>query len=399
MTQARDGGDSTAGESGPVRGLPALLTVAMALSMLPLFLLGALGPYLVEEFDIAAPLLGVVVTVGFAVASVLSLMIGPAVGALGPRRCLIGMFGVTAVMLAVFAIAPAYGWLVAAVAGSGIGQALANPATNQLIATRVPAPRRAGVTGLKQSGVQLGAFFAGLPLAALAAAAEWRIAVGLAAATALLAAFAALTVPADRQPARLPELTAARPRGDAAWLAGFSVLLGAGISAVNTYIALYGTSQLDISAGVAGGLIAALGIAGIVGRMGWSAVAARRGLPGALLAPLALGAVLAALLLAAAAPFGSAFAGVGAVGVGAFAVAANAVSMVTVITTARPEQVGKDSAVVAAGFFAGFAVGPPALGMLAAAAGGRYEAGWLLVAVEFLGAAGVAWWWRRRRAA
>ena len=103
-----------------------LLTTAMALSMLPLFLLGAFGPYLVRDFGIARPLLGVLVTVGFGVAAVLSLLVGPAVAAVGPRRCLITLFGASAVVRAVFAAAPAYGLLVAAVALSGVPQALAN---------------------------------------------------------------------------------------------------------------------------------------------------------------------------------------------------------------------------------------------------------------------------------
>ncbi|MGW7176711.1 MFS transporter, partial [Streptomyces xanthophaeus] len=75
-----------------------------------------------------------------------------------------------------------------------------------------------------------------------------------------------------------------------------------------------------------------------------------------------------------------------AVAVGVFAVSGNAVSMVLVMQRALPGRAGQDSALVAAGFFAGFAVGPPLFGLLAEA--GRYGLGWSLVAAEF-GAAGV----------
>jgi predicted MFS family arabinose efflux permease len=376
--------------------LAVLLTTAMALSMLPLFLLGALGPYVVGPLGIGAPLLGVLVSVGFAVAAVLSLFAGPAVTAIGPRRCLVALFGVSAAALALFAVAPGYGLLVLAVAASGLPQALANPATNQLIATRVPAVRRGGLTGIKQSGVQLGAFLAGLPLAAVAAAADWRVAVGIAAGGALVAALATFGVPADARPARLPSLSAVCPRGDALWLSGFSVLLGAGISAINTYVALFATRQLGTPVALGSALIAVLGVAGIFGRVLWSRRAARRGSPGALLAPLALGAAASALALGASALFGTWWVWAGVLGIGACAVAANAVSMVTVIATVRPEFIGRDSAVVSAGFFTGFAIGPLLMGSLVQAAGDRFEGGWLLVSLEFLGAAAVAWLWRRR---
>lgn len=104
----------------------------------------------------------------------------------------------------------------------------------------------------------------------------------------------------------------------------------------------------------------------------------------------------AALLLAAAA-YAHPLAWVAAVAVGLFAVSANAVSMVLVMQRAAPGQAGQDSALVSAGFFAGFAVGPPLLGLLAAA--GHYGTGWLLVAGEFVGAGVVALGWavRERR--
>ncbi len=159
----------------------------MTLSMLPLFLVGALGPRLIDEFDGAASLLGALVAAGFAVAAVLSLIVGPMVAALGVRRCLVAMFVVSALALTLFAVAPGYPVLVAAIAVSGLAQALANPTTNQLIATRISADRRGSVAGWKQSGVQFGAFLAGLPLAAIAAATTWRVAVGAAAAGAAVA--------------------------------------------------------------------------------------------------------------------------------------------------------------------------------------------------------------------
>ncbi|WP_394619850.1 MFS transporter [Lentzea sp. JNUCC 0626] len=367
--------------------VPVLTTAAMTASMLPLFLVGALSPALVREFGIARPLLGVLVTAGFGVAVVLSLAIGPVVDALGPRRSIIVLFASSAVALTVFAAAPHYAVLVLAVGLGGVPQALANPSTNKLIAGSVEAARRPVLLGIKQSGVQLGAFVAGLPLAWLADGVDWRLAVGVAAGLALVAGLGCMALPQDPIPARRvsllevarrPLLTVTLGASRLIWrLAGFSLLLGSGIAAVNTYVALYATEELGFGAPVAAGLVAVLGVVGIAGRIVWSRVAGRE-----LLVGLSAAAVLAPLLLLTGVP---ALAWVAMVVVGGCAVAANAISMVLVVAASQGAELGRNSALVSAGFFAGFAVGPPLFGLVG------YGAGWVLVAVEFGLAAVVAW--------
>ncbi|MEU5692347.1 MFS transporter [Actinosynnema sp. NPDC020468] len=370
--------------------LVALLTSAMGFSMLPLFLLGALAPFLVADLAVARPLLGVLVTAGFGVAAVLSLIVGSVVDAVGARRATVALFAVSAVALGVFAVAGGYGALVGAVALGGVPQALANPATNRVIAAHVAPARRPGAVGVKQSGVQLGAFAAGLPLAWVAQAVDWRVAVGCAAVLAGVAAVAALGLPADPEPVRRTVVRVAwTAEPTVRRLLAFSVPLGAGIAAVNTYVALFAGQDLGFPPRSAAALVAGLGVTGIVGRVLWTRV----GTPRVLLAPLAAGAVLAALSLAFAGVLGGGFAWVGVLAVGAFAVSANAVSMSLVLATATPGHTGRDSALVSAGFFAGFALGPPVVGVLVDAAG--YRAGWLLVAALFAGAGAVVLRWRR----
>ncbi|MFF5013597.1 MFS transporter [Streptomyces sp. NPDC001165] len=372
--------------------MPALLTCAMAFSMMQLFLLGALGPRLVDDLKVSPTVLGLTTTVGFGTAAVLSPTGGRVVDRLGPRRCLVTLLLVSAVALALIGSAPGAGFLLVAVALGGLPQALANPATNKAILAAVPAERRGSVTGMKQSGVQLGAFAAGFPLAVLAGVAGWRGAVWTAAATAVLAAvWAARALPADPPPKAAPPSWV--PRGAIAWLAVFSLLLGCGIASVNTYLALYGVRRLGLGPTAAGALVAVLGIAGIAGRVGWSKMAGQPGRAAWLPGGLAAGAVGAALLLAASV-YVHPLAWGAAVAVGVFAVAANAVSMVLVMQHAAPGRAGQDSALVSAGFFAGFAIGPPLFGLLADA--GRYGTGWLLVAGEFMGAGAVALTWAVR---
>ncbi|MEV0438244.1 MFS transporter [Streptomyces spectabilis] len=368
----------------------------MAFSMLQLFLLGALGPRLVDELDVSPTTLGLTTTIGFGTAAVLSPVGGRIVDRVGPRRALAALLLLSAVALALIGAAPGAGFLLAAVALGGLPQALANPATNKAILASVEPARRGAVTGMKQSGVQLGAFAAGLPLAALAGWLGWRAAVWTAAFAAVVTAVWALrALPAATgaaAPGRPAGAFSPLPRGAVAWLAAFSLLLGCGIASVNTYLALYGAHRLDLSPGAAGALVAVLGVAGVAGRVAWS----RAATPGR--APwlpgwLAAGAVGAALLLAAAAAAGP-LVWLAAVAVGVFAVSANAVSMVLVMQRAAPGRAGQDSALVSAGFFAGFALGPPVFGVLADA--DRYGWGWALVAAEFAGACAVGLTWAVR---
>ncbi|MYT24460.1 MFS transporter, partial [Streptomyces sp. SID7760] len=130
----------------------------MAFSMLQLFLLGAFGPRLVDESVCSPTLLGLTTTIGFGAATLLSPVGGRVVDRTGPRRSLVALLLVSAAALALIGAAPGPGLLLAAVALGGLPQALANPATNKAILAAVPPGRRGSVTGMKQSGVQLGAF-------------------------------------------------------------------------------------------------------------------------------------------------------------------------------------------------------------------------------------------------
>ncbi|SEB65046.1 Predicted arabinose efflux permease, MFS family [Streptomyces sp. 2314.4] len=374
--------------AGPGPGVTVLLTSAMAFSMMQLFLIGALGPRLVGELGLSRTVLGLTTTAGFGAAALLSPVAGRLVDRVGPRRCLVALLLLAAASLALIGAAPGAVVLLAAVALGGLAQALANPATNKVILAAFPAERRGAVTGLKQSGVQVGAFVAGLPLSVLAAGVGWRGAVWTAAGAAALAAgWAVLVLPPDPPRVAAGPRSASLTRGAVGRLAGFSVLLGCGIASVNTYLALFGSQRLGLTPVAAAALVAVLGVAGIGGRVGWSRIAGRPGRARALPGLLAAGAVGAALLLALALVL-PLLVWPAAVAVGSFAVSANAVSMVLVLQSAAPGRAGADSALVSAGFFAGFAVGPPLFGALVSACG--YGPGWLLVAVEFAAAAAVA---------
>ena len=351
----------------------------MTMSTLQQFILGALGPVLVVELGMLPWQLGALVAAGFGVATLLSLPAGALVDRIGPQRSLVVLFVLSATTLAVLAVARSPWWLAAGVALGGVPLALANPSTNKLIRGTVESDARGAVIGWKQSGVQLGAFVAGGPLAAVASVISWRWGVAVLGALSLLGAWAAtrLVVRTPNPARRASGPLGARVVG----LAGFTLALGLGMAPVNTFLALYGAERLHLDPPAAGGLVGLMGLLGIAGRRLWSQVANRSTDPVRLLPWLSFGATCAVGLVAAAE--GTPWLGwLGAVGLGIFAVAGYAVSMVAVMHAATERVDGRSTAVVSAGFFAGFAIAPPTAGLLAQHAGYRWM--WGAVALTFL---------------
>lgn len=362
-----------------------IATAAMAAPALATYAVSSLGPVLAHDMHLTRSAVGALVTASFSVACAASLVAGQIVDASGSRRGLLWLAALVLAGLLAAALAPGYGFLLVALAVAGIGQALANPATNLLVAARVPAPRRALAIGLKQSGVQLAAFAAGLVLPPLAAVAGWRVGIAVAGAlpaVLLLAVWRVVSPEAPRQAVAL-WWRWTRPGPWIVGLMGFSFLLGTGLAAVNTYLPLYASQQLGLSGVAAGSVLASFGVAGLMARTLWTQVAERLAEVTVVLPWLSVVAAGCTLLLPLAAGHGSWLAWAGAIGVGATATGANAVSMLKVVR--RGEATGHASALVSLGFFGGFVLGPAGSGLLADRAG--WAAMWFIVAVTFIGAA------------
>jgi predicted MFS family arabinose efflux permease len=367
--------------------LVAVLTLAMALPMLVLYAVGALGPKLVADLGVNRTELGILPATGFAAAAVLSLRSGRMVDRLGTQSASTILFVVVAASFAAMSVASGFGFLVAAIALCGVAQALSNPVTNRIIAERIPAQARGVVVGIKQSGVQLAALAAGLALPSVAALWGWHVALAWVTPVALVCLLAIRRLPhsAPGPGTHSASVGLAAPGRALSWLLGLQLCLGAGLAAVTTFVPLYAHQDLGISDAHAALVLAGLGVSGIVSRVLWTAVAGRRDDPLGLQLVLALCAAIAAgvLWLSSEVPIvGLALVWAGTIGVGATAVAANAVSMLIVINDRRFGPVGHASALASCGFFAGFAVSPPLAGLLADTAG--FGATWALVVAAFL---------------
>jgi predicted MFS family arabinose efflux permease len=358
-------------------GVTAVATAAMATSTLPLYGVSALGPVLAEDLRLSRPQYGSLVAVTVGAAALLSVAAGGLIDRIGARRGLAGLTAAVVTALLAASVADSYLWLLAALATAGVGQALANPATNVLIRDRIPPPGDGPATGYKQSGVQISALLSGLVLPWVAAEHGWQW--GLRASAVAASAFA-VAVPLVRAP--VPRPRSARRQPFPSWLFRLTLycfVLATANAAVAAYLPLFAVQDLGYRPAAGGAVLACFGLAGVVGRVWWAKRAAdRHGRPALMLTTLACVATVCALpLTLATLPGLDILVWVGALGVGVSATAAYAVAMLDVVRNAGVGT-GRASGLVSVGFFLGFAVGPIAFGLLADRAG--YQAGWIAVA-------------------
>lgn len=350
-------------------GLAMLLVLAMALPMLLLYAVAALGPQLVRDLGITPASLGLLTLNAFAVAAVLSVRAGALVERLGVRGSLCLLFGTVAMVFALMAVLPGFNSLVVVVALAGLAQAVANPVTNLLIVQRVEEAQRAFMIGLKQSGVQLAALFAGLVLPLCTHWIGWRAAFALMAVPAGWLAIRAWRLSGAPGPAvrRAPSVPLKRLL---ALLMAIQCCVGLVLSAFIVYLPLQAVG-LGMPAGSAGGMVSLFGAMGMLSRLVLTPLGARFGDEALLLAGLLLVSALsiAPLLQADAASPGWLW--LAAAGVGLSAVAANAVAMGMLVRDMRFGPVTHTSGLVSAAFFAGMALGPVGGGALVRLCGGE----------------------------
>ena len=352
-----------------------LLVCAMALPMLVLYTVSALGPFLAPDLDIDPSQLAYLITSAFGVAAVLSLWAGAVVDRIGSRRALQLLFLTIAVAFSFTLIVPNFAGLVAAVAICGIAQALANPVTNLLIAQRVAAKKRAKLVGLKQSGVQLAALFAGLVLPAVALTWGWRSAFGILVPLALLFAFTAYHVTPKTHEQQKQGLKLSRPNALLLYLMSIQFCLALALSAFVTFLPTFATQQ-GMAPAMAGALIALFGGAGMLSRIVLTPLTAKLKEESWMLLSLNAASALAIVVTMQAAPGSHWPLWLGAIGVGLTAVATNAIAMSMLIKDAAFGVVTSASAYVSVAFFGGFALGPLIYGSVLSATPNGSFLGW-----------------------
>ncbi|NIS20825.1 MAG: MFS transporter, partial [Thermoplasmata archaeon] len=286
-----------------------------------------------------------------------------------------------AATLAALALSPTYGFLLGAALATGIANGWGNPATNALIVDNVPLGSRGIVTGVKQSGVQIGTFLGGLLLPIFTAWWDWRVAVLVFLAMPLGGFIGLVGVKGSHHEQVRVEWSSERLPGSVWWIAVYGFISGLATQALIAWIPLFAEEDQLWSGPAAGSLIAVVGFAGIASRIAWSRASERFIGHGRTLRILGLMTTVTALLLAFAAMdvLPSWVLVPAALFLGGGAVAWNAVGMLAVMEFSPEGMVGKGTGLVLFGFLLGLAVGPPLMG-LSVDIWGTYVPGWFATA-------------------
>lgn len=164
------------------------------LCVLPPFLTGVMGVQIGRDFGIPAASVGILVS-AFAMGSIIaSAPLGRRVGQWGIRNCLRITAIIAGTGLVVAALSQTPWSLALAMFLAGLANGLGQPAANALIAAQLPAHRHGIAYAIKQSGVPLSTFLAGLAVPLIALTIGWRWAYALALG---LAALAFVLAPVD----------------------------------------------------------------------------------------------------------------------------------------------------------------------------------------------------------
>jgi predicted MFS family arabinose efflux permease len=371
--------------------LAAVTATAMGVATFGQSAFGVLASNLIDEFEVDRWQIGILVSASGFTGAVLSPAFGQVTDRVGSVKSVNRVLILGMVAMTVVAVAPSYAVLFAGALLTGLPNGWTNPATNALIVDNVMAGARGVITGIKQSGVQMGAFLGGLLLPPIAGVANWRVAY----ASFLVLPAAALVgmwrrPEAERRPRVVGEARAPIPTA-VKWIAVYGTITGLGVSATTTFLPLFAEESVGWTRTQGGLLIAAVGLVGVVARITWGSISERWLGHGRTLRLLGAQSALGAILLALAS--GDAVPGwvlvPTALLFGAGAVAWNAVGMLAVMDYSVPELVGRGTGLAMLGFLTGIGLGAPLMG-LSVDRLGVYTPGWLVIAFLFTISAVVA---------
>lgn len=361
--------------------------------------LGVLAPELRDQFGFSRAEIGLLTSL-YAVGGALS---SPVTGRLtdrfGPARVL----GLSLVLMAVAALggafAPVGGVLLVAAFFAGAGYAGINPPTNVIVAGRL-GERLGFFLSLKQTGVPIGGFVAGLLLPAVAIAAGWRwaFAVGAlltaaAACTTVLVRGAAVLGAGGPEPGQAPAPVAARAPGgpgqlrDRIAIVTYGFLMAGCQWAVVTYLVLSLHDGRSWSLREAGLTLSALTAVSVCGRLAWGWLSDRGASRVPTLVGLAAVSAAGLAVLALEPPGVVVFLAVAVLG--AALASWNGVYHALVVERSGPGALGRDSGRMLAFLFAGTVCVPPLLGQLSQSTGSwavlwAADAGLVVVAAAVL---------------
>ena len=386
-------------------GLLIILLCAMGAGPLFNYGISVSSALIIEQLGISAGQLGLIVTVVFAAAALSSMWLGNLADKISARSQMLIIFVGTAVALVVAAFAHDYWMLLVAAVLAGPAQAISNPTTNRVIIRAVPAEKRTGWIGVKQSGVQASQLFSGLFFPTVAIALGWvGAALGGAVVCLLLWLVSLKYVPSPAQLATRqvrpvapdpPEVTVDTGKLSTVatkekmpvvvyFFALIAMLSGMGMQATNVYLPLFAVQELDFSLILGGTAAAVSGVVGVVSRIGWSRRMQAGAQPSRLLLYISAGALFGVFAFLGAAHWHlPALVWTGAALHGITVFGANVVINAGLLRVVPEHKIGAASGLNSMGMYAGFALGPLIMGLLQDVTQ-SFTAGWIAVGLSYL---------------
>ena len=251
--------------------------IANSSAVMPVTLLGSLAILVRADLGFSETQLGLAVSVFFACAAGLSVHGGRFAERLSPARSMsLGVFGSCLALLGIATLAWSFEVLLVFLIIAGLANAVGLPGANLTLARAVPAHQRGLAFGLKQASVPMATTVAGFAVPVLGLTIGWRWAFALMSLALVPFLLALRSVPPVEVPPR-----GARPRPDVrnsalvvlAVGAAFAVAVG---SSLGTFYVESAVAQ-GIRPDIAGIMLAAGGISGVLGRITWGVIADRRG--------------------------------------------------------------------------------------------------------------------------
>ncbi len=366
-----------------ISGITVSITLIMGTSTFLGYAFGVLGPDLIREFSLTRSQLGLATTVSFVIGGFGSILAGRFVDKIGVRKITIFSMLIVALSLFLISITNNYLIILGLSAFAGITLAFGNPITNKVIAHEIPAKIRGPITGIKQSGVQLGASAAGFALAPLVVVFGWRVGLALTVVIPFMALILSLIFIPNREVEKTQEATSKKLPKPVYLIAIYGFFNGAAISCLTAYLPLYFVESLGFSLSAAGILFGTFGIVALLARVFWGWLAGKVDIGRELLITMALVAALGIILISYGANFSVWLIWVATLLLGITAMSWNSVGMLMVINGVSKSATGQATGVVLFGFYVGIASSPVLFGFLVDEFS-SYQVAWGFVAILFL---------------
>jgi len=376
-----------------------VLAGAMALSMTPGPVIGILSRFFIDELGLTRTEIGAVATFHAFAMMITSIPLGMLADRLSGRYTQVLMLLFVFLGLLTMALAWDF-WSLLGFAGiAALPAAGANSATNNIIVDNVPAGSRGWITGIKQSGVQIGTLAAGLTLPVTAARLGWRMALVLASLVALVGIAATLAIVPSGRGAWTPAQDAGERRGRlpeaVRWLSVYGVTMGIGVASYLAFVPLYAQEKLGMRVTLAGTVIAVSGASGALWRVLWGRIAERARhptVPLLAIGVMSVGAFIATWGAAHTTPY---LIWLGAALVGMSTGSWMSVGMMAAIMVSEPKQTGRSTASIVLGFALGLTIGPVVFGWVVDTFG-TYDLPWAGLTLNFAAATTMMLVWRYR---